>query len=369
MVELLVRREAGTDENGEAVPALGFVARIGVGMRQILRSKRARATATAAGVLTLISLILFLGGRKRFGPEHYAQLAIDGVRGGSIYALIAMGFVVVHSVTGIINFAQGEFVMLGAMLCTTIYHSDLPLFPPLKLALAALLAVIGTTLVGAILERMAIYPARHAPTVTLIIITIGATIAIRAVALIIWGTRPYWAPAFSTLEMEDLTLRFRGLIVKAQSFWIWGTVAVILAVLAFFFERTIVGKALRACAVNRRAARLVGINPRRMSLLAFSLAAALGAIGGMVMAPATRPTYDMGLMLGLKGFVAAIMGGLISPLGAVVGGLVLGVAENIGAGVTSAGYKDIIVFVTLILILLLRPQGFIGSVERAVEEI
>jgi len=113
---------------------------------------------------------------------------------------------------------------------------------------------------------------------------------------------------------------------------------------------------------------LMGINPSRMSLLAFSLAAALGAIGGMVMAPATRPTYDMGLMLGLKGFVAAIMGGLISSPGAVVGGLVLGVAENIGAGVTSAGYKDIIVFVILILILLFRPQGFIGGGERAVEE-
>ena len=128
------------------------------------------------------------------------------------------------------------------------------------------------------------------------------------------------------------------------------------------------GKGLRACAVNRRASRLMGINPSRMSLLAFSLAAALGAIGGMVMAPATRPTYDMGLMLGLKGFVAAIMGGLLSYPGAVVGGLVLGVVENVGAGVTSAGYKEIIVFVILVLILLFRPQGFIGSRERAVED-
>jgi branched-chain amino acid transport system permease protein len=320
----------------------------------------------------LIALVLFLGDKKHFGPEHYAQLAIDGIRGGSIYALIALGFVVIHSVTGIINFAQGEFVMLGAMLCVTVYHSELaplsPVSPPLKMALAVFLAVAGTTLVGVILERLAIHPARRAPVVALIIITIGVTIAIRALALIAWGTRPYFVPAFTTLEMEDLALRFVGLIVKAQSLWIWGVVTIVLITLAFFFERTIMGKALRACAVNRRAAQLMGINPNRMSLLAFSLAAALGAIGGTVLAPATRPTYDMGLMLGLKGFVAAIMGGLVSYPGAVVGGIVLGVVENIGAGVTSAGYKDIIVFVTLVLILLFRPQGFIGGRQRAVEE-
>jgi len=325
-----------------------------------------------AAMLALIALILFLGGSKHFGPQHYAQLAIDGIRGGSIYALIALGFVVIHSVTGIINFAQGEFVMLGALLCATVYHTELgpisSLSPPLKMALAVILAVAGTTLIGAILERLAIYPARRAPVVALIIITIGITIAVRASALIVWGTRPYFVPAFSTLEMEDLTLRFGGVIVRAQSLWIWGAVAVVLVALAFFFERTIMGKALRACAINRGAAQLMGINPSRMSLLAFSLAAALGAIGGIVMAPATRPTYDMGLMLGLKGFVAAIMGGLLSYPGAVVGGLVLGVVENVGAGVTSSGYKDIIVFAILVLILLFRPQGFIGGGDRAVEE-
>jgi len=337
-------------------------------LRAALRSTRGRTVTTVVGILALVTLVLFLGDQKHFGPEQYAQLALDGIRGGSIYALIALGFVVIHSVTGIINFAQGEFVMLGAMLCVTVYHSDLPLPPPAKLALAVVFAVVGATLIGGILERVTIYPARRAPVVALIIITIGATIAIRALALMVWGTRPYFVPAFTTLEMADQTLRFGELIVKAQSFWIWGTVAVVLGLLAFFFGRTIMGKALRACAINRRAAQLMGINPSRMSLLAFALAAALGAIGGMVMAPATRPMYDMGLMLGLKGFVAAIMGGLVSYPGAVVGGLVLGVAENIGAGVLSAGYKDIIVFVILILILLFRPQGFIGGGGSAVEE-
>jgi len=341
-------------------------------MSQILHGKRGRAGLTVLAILALIAIVLVLGLGKHLGPRHYAQLTLDGLRGGSIYALVALGFVVIHSVTGIINFAQGEFVMLGAMLCVSVYHSELallsPLSPAARMVLAVLLGVAGTTLVGAVMERLTIYPARRAPIVTLIIITIGATIAIRALALIAWGTRPYYVPAFTTLQMEDTTLRVAGLIVKAQSFWIWGSVVVVLVVLAFFLERTLLGKALRACAVNRQAAQIMGINPSRMSLLAFSLAAALGAIGGMVLAPATRPTYDMGLMLGLKGFVAAIMGGLLSAPGAVVGGLVLGVAENVGAGVTSAGYKEVIVFVVLVLILLSRPHGFAGGAKRAAEK-
>jgi branched-chain amino acid transport system permease protein len=157
-------------------------------------------------------------------------------------------------------------------------------------------------------------------------------------------------------------------MVKSQSIWIWSVVAVVLVALALFFNHTMTGKALKACAINRRAAQLMGISPSRMSLLAFSLAAALGAISGIVLAPATRPSYDMGLMLGLKGFVAAIMGGLISAPGAVVGGIVLGVAENVGAGILSAGYKDIVVFTILILILLFRPQGFIKQSGNTIEE-
>jgi branched-chain amino acid transport system permease protein len=341
-------------------------------MELLIRSKKGRLAITVVAVVALLALILLLGYNKRFGPQHYAQLVLDGIRGGSIYALIALGFVVVYSVTGIINFAQGEFVMLGAMFCVTVYHSEVSFLsnmpPSLRLVLAVLFAVAATTTVGILLERLAIYPARQAPVVALIIITIGGTIAIRAIALVAWGTRPYFVPSFTTLEMEDSLLRFGGLIVKAQSLWIWGTVVLVLAIMAIFFERTLMGKALRACAINRHAAQLMGISPSRMSLLAFALAAALGAIGGIVMAPATRPTYDMGLMLGLKGFVAAIMGGLVSAPGAVVGGLILGVAENLGAGVTSAGYKELIVFVILVLILLFRPEGFVRSNRVIIEE-
>jgi branched-chain amino acid transport system permease protein len=330
--------------------------------------KSGRTVLAAVIVAGLLALVVHLGAQKHFQVEQYLQLALDGLSGGSIYALIGLGFVVIHDVTGIINFAQGEFVMLGAMLSVTFDNLSIPLPPAPKLLLAIVLALVVTTLVGLALERAAIYPARRSPVVTLIIITVGADISIRALALLIWGTRPYFLPAFSTLGLADLTLHWGDLIVQAQYLWIWGVGAIILAALFLFFERTLTGKALRACAVNRKAALLMGISPSLMSLLAFGLAAAIGALGGILMGPTTRPTYDMGLILGLKGFVAAIMGGLVSLPGAVVGGLILGIAENIGAGVSSAGYKDIIAFVLLILILLFRPRGIFGGAVKAVEE-
>jgi branched-chain amino acid transport system permease protein len=337
-------------------------------MPQIRQSKSKRIAWIAAAAIVAIVLTIVLGSRKNLQPQHYLQLVIDGVRGGSIYALMALGFVVVYSVTGVINFAQGEFVMLGAMICLSVYGLDLPLPPVAKLIASILAGVLLTTLIGIIVERTTIYPARRSPTVTLIIITIGVTITLRAGALLVWGADPYVLPAFSTLALEDHIFRFSGIIVQAQSLWIWGTLIVVLILLYLFLERTIMGKALRACAVNRRAAQLMGISPSRMSLLSFAIAAALGAVGGIVLGPVTRPIYDMGLMLGLRGFVAAIMGGLVSVPGAVVGGLLLGVIENVAAGVTDPTFKSVISFVILIVILLVRPQGVVGGGER-VEEV
>ncbi|MBN1978830.1 MAG: branched-chain amino acid ABC transporter permease [Anaerolineae bacterium] len=341
-------------------------------MPRLPRNKASKIAIIAAVAVALIVLIVFLGSRKNLQPRHYIQLTIDGVRGGSIYALMALGFVMVYSVTGIINFAQGEFVMLGAMICLTVNSLDLPLPPALKLAIAIVVGVLATTLIGIAMERLAIYPARRSPPVTLIIITIGVTITLRASALLAWGADPYVLPAFTTQVLEDHIFRFSGpsgdVILQAQSLWIWGTLIVVLVVLYVFLERTIMGKALRACAVNRRAAQLMGINPSRMSMLSFAIAAALGAIGGIVLGPVTRPIYDMGLMLGLRGFVAAIMGGLVSAPGAVIGGLVLGVVENVAAGVTNPTYKSVISFIILIAILLFRPQGIIGGGESRPEE-
>jgi branched-chain amino acid transport system permease protein len=327
-----------------------------------------RIALSALVVIGLAGLSLLLGAQKNLQPQQYLQLTIDGVRAGSIYALMALGFVVVYSVTGIINFAQGEFVMLGAMICLTVNDLALPLPPAPKLIAAAAAGVLITTLIGAAMERLTIHPARRSPPVTLIIITIGVTISLRALALLIWGADPHVLPAFTTLALEDKIFRFGDVMIQAQSLWIWATLAACLILLYFFLERTLLGKALRACAVNRRAAQLMGIDPDRMSLLSFALAAALGAVGGIVLGPVTRPIYDMGVTLGLRGFVAAIIGGLVSVPGAVVGGLLLGVVENIAAGVTDPAYKSVVSFVILIAILLFRPQGIIGRGEKGAEE-
>lgn len=338
-------------------------------MFQFFRSKTGKMVLGASALFVTAALCVWLGSRQRLLPQHYVQLVLDGIRGGSIYALMALGFVVVYRVTGVINFAQGEFVMLGAMLCLTINNLPLPLPPVVRLAAAVVAAIVLTTLIGAAVERTTIYPARRSPAVTLTIITVGVTITLRAGALLAWGADPYVLPAFSTLALEDHIFRFGDVTLQAQTLWIWGTLMVVLVLLYAFLEHTITGKALRACAVNQRGAQLVGINPGRMSLLSFALAAALGAIGGIVMGPVTRPIYDMGLMLGLKGFVAAIMGGLVSVPGAVVGGLLLGVTENLAAGVTNPTYKSVVAFIILIAILLLRPQGILGGKGQVTEEL
>jgi branched-chain amino acid transport system permease protein len=338
-------------------------------MARIFQRRPVRILGIALIVVALGIASLGLGSLKHFSPQNYVQLALDGLRAGSIYALMAMGFVVVYSVTGIINFAQGEFVMLGAMICLSVDAMNLPLPPALKMIAAIAAGVLLTTGIGILMERLTIHPARRSSSVTLIIITIGVTITLRAAALLIWGADPHVLPAFTTLALEDRIFRVGGVMIQAQSLWIWATLVVILVLLYVFLQRSLIGKALRACAVNRRAAQLMGINPSRMSMLAFALAAALGAVGGIVLGPVTRPIYDMGVMLGLRGFVAAIIGGLVSVPGVVVGGLLLGVVENLAAGVTDPAFKSVISFVILIVILLWRPQGILGGGEKPAEEI
>lgn len=280
-------------------------------------------------------------------PDQLLQLVLVGITQGSIYALIALGFVTIYNVTGIINFAQGEFAMLGAMFMASLAPLGLPVPAAFALAVGAVMVVGGG------IERLAIHPARRASIVTLIIITIGIDIVLRGLALLTWGTDPLPLAPFS----PGPPVRLAGAVITRQGLWILGTTAVTLAVLYAFFEYTYLGKVLRACAINRLAARLTGIAPERMSLLAFALAAALGAVGGIVIAPLTLVSYDMGLYLGLKGFVAAVMGGLVSAPGAVAGALLLGVLESLAAGTLRAAYKEALAFLVLFLILLVRPQG------------
>lgn len=278
------------------------------------------------------------------------QFIISGMTLGGIYALIALGFVTTYNVTGILNFAQGEFVMLGAIMAASL-STKMPLFA------AIILTIFIVSVFGLLFERSALYPVRKASAVTAILVTIGLSISIRGVAVLIWGTDPYTLPVFS--KGEALTLF--GAKIPLQSFWVIGTALLVVSVLVWFFEKTYFGKAVRACVINKLAAQLMGISPQVMSLFAVAISAALGAIAGIVITPITLATYDMGLMLGLKGFVAAVLGGLTSISGAVWGGLLLGLLEALSAGLVSSGYKDAVAFIILVMVLFLKPNGLFGS--------
>ncbi len=275
------------------------------------------------------------------------QLILSGLTVGSIYALAAVGFAVIYNVTGVINFAQGEFAMLGAMLAAACVRGGLPL------PAAFVLAVLAVTVVGAVLQRFAIHPARNFEPLAIISITVGISIALRGIAVLLWGTESYTFPQFTT----GAAVRLGGASLTRQSFWVMGLSAVAFLGLLYFFNHTVTGTAVRACVDNPLAARLMGIRPQRIALLSWALSAALGALAGVVIAPITFATYDMGLMLGLKSFVAALLGGLTNAPAAIAGGLLLGVTESLGAGLISSGYRDAISFLILLLVLWVRPSG------------
>jgi len=279
------------------------------------------------------------------------QYFISGLTNGAIYALIALGFGIIFNTTTIINFAQGEFVMLGAMCAISIYH----LAPSLPLAFMG--GVIIVSLVGLAFERLALRPVVAASPLTLIIITVGAGVFLKGVAMLLWGKESYTLPPFS----GEAPLHLGTATILPQNLWVLGLTLVLVLALEAFFRLTLMGKAMRACAYNLRAARLVGIAASRMVQLSFALSALLGAGAGILIAPLTLGVYDMGTMLGLKGFAAAIIGGLGSLLGGVLGGLLLGLAESFTSGLISSGYRDAVAFLLLLVVLFLRPRGLLGG--------
>ena len=285
--------------------------------------------------------------------EEILQYLFSGLTSGAIYALIALGFTIIYNATEVINFAQGEFVMLGAMLTATFCGLNLPL--PLAFALAILI----TALAGILIERLAIYPARKASPITLIIITIGLSILIKGLAMFIWGKDPLPVPAF----VGERPISVLGATIIPQSILVLATALIAVLTLEAFFKKTLTGKAMRACAANRLAARLLGIKVEPLVLLAFALSAAISALAGVIISPITFATYDMGTMLGLKGFSAAVLGGLTSSTGAVLGGFILGILEALAAGFLSSAYKDAAAFIILILMLFVKPEGLFGTKE------
>jgi branched-chain amino acid transport system permease protein len=282
------------------------------------------------------------------------QYVLSGLSNGAIYALIGFGFAIIYNSTGIINFAQGEFVMLGGML--TVFF--LAVFK-LPLEAAIILAIIISTIVGVSFERLAIRPLKNASPLSLIIITIGASIFMRGAAMLIWGKDTYALPAFSGSD----PLYIAGATILPQHLWILGVTVLIIIGSRIFFNYSIAGKAMRACSYNPLAAGLVGINVKNMVMLSFAISSAIGSMAGIIIAPLTMTSYDVGIMLGLKGFCAVIIGGMSSGLGTLMGGLLLGLLESLGAGFISASYKDAIAFIILLLILFIRPEGLFSKKE------
>lgn len=281
----------------------------------------------------------------------FMQFVFSGLTTGAIYALAALGFSIIYNASGVINFAQGDFLMLGGMVCAAMLGLQLPF------AVAALAAIAITVVVGLLLYRFAVRPAGDTTVVSLIIITIGASIFIQGVVQIVLGKNQHTLPSFS----GDEALCVLGAYVLPQSLWILGVAAVLVVACGAFFRFTLLGKGMLAVAANKLAAQAVGIPAQFILLLAFGLSALLGSVAGLVAAPVTTTVYDLGLMLGMKGFVAATLGGLGSGVGAVVGGLIVGLLEAMVAGYVSSAYKDAVPFVMIVLILLVMPHGLFGA--------
>jgi branched-chain amino acid transport system permease protein len=282
------------------------------------------------------------------------QYLVTGLTVGSIYAMVGLGFTIIYNATSIINLAQGEFVMFGGLVMVFLTNT---LQLPMVLAFFITLGLV--TAVGALYERVFIHPARKSPLMTLLIITVAVSIFFRGIAMFIWGKEPYSLPPFSAGN----PVQIGGAAILPQVFWVLGLSLLAVILMNLFFNRTITGKAMSACAGNPLAASLVGINVSKMILLSFLLSATLGALAGASITPITLMEYDRGPLLALKGFCAAVLGGLGLGTGAVVAGFIIGIIESFAAGFISSGFKDAIALIILILVLFIKPSGLFGSRE------
>lgn len=283
------------------------------------------------------------------------QILFSGLTVGAIYALVAIGFTLVYNSSEVVNFAQGEFVMLGGMITATAAAAGMGLLP------AATLALVITVAVGIALYALAIAPARNATPVVLIIITIGVSIFIRGIASVFMGKEFHVFPPLLPGNSS-----FGGVSIQSQSLVVIMGAVVIVLLLWLFLGTTRVGRGIRATAANKLAAQLAGINPALIVCMTFAISALIGAIGGILVTPITLTSFDVGTLLAIKGFAAAMLGGLAHPAGPVLGGLLIGLLEAFGAGYISSQYKDAFAFLALVAVLFVRPQGILGanSVER-----
>jgi branched-chain amino acid transport system permease protein len=282
----------------------------------------------------------------------FLQLVASGITIGAVYGLVALGFVAIYRCSGIVNFAQGEFVMLGGLFTAYLLKSTSLPYPA-----AAAIAIIAVGLAGLLTYQLVIVPLGQTVVISLVMATLGVSMLLQNGALLSFGGYPLYLPSFS----GDVPVRFGKVAVMSQSLWVLLMTAAVLALLYLLGQHTVFGKSMTATATDRLAANLVGISTRAMVRWSFVISASVGAIAGIFVGPIVPMNFVVGAMFGLKGFVAAALGGWGKATGAVAGGLALGVVEALSAGFLPSGYKDAISFVVLLLILYYRPSGILGA--------
>ena len=289
---------------------------------------------------------------------EFLQIVISGGQVGCIYALIALGFSLVYRVTNVINLSQGAFCLLGALFTYT-----LEVEMGWGLPAAALVAILTTTLLGAIAGAFAFVPGLpRLSNANMLMLTAGLLTLFEGAMLVTWGSQPYALPPFSGQEPVSLA----GILIPTQQFWIVGATAVVILLLWYLLQKTTFGQALRACAENPTAATLMGISVTRMQLISFTLAALIGAVAGIVSAPATSLQFDTGRLFTIQGFIAVAIGGIASFPGAIAGGLLLGIVTQLATAYISSLFSNAIALALLLVVLLWRPSGLIraGAVRR-----
>ncbi len=284
--------------------------------------------------------------------NEFLGFLLSGVTVGFVYALVGIGFTVIYNSSGIINFSQGEFVMAGGMSTVFLLKAGLPL------GVSFILAIMITSMIGIVLYKLISF-SKESSQISLIILTLGFAIFLRGLAEVVFDKELHTMPSFvgdGSFDMFGTTLTYQSILIMIVSI-------VIVTFLYFFFKKTKTGQAMMAASINVDAARLMGINIKKILMINFALSATIAAIGGILLTPITSTNYEVGIMLGLKGFAAAIIGGLNNPFGAVVGGLVLGILESLIAGYISSEYKDAVAFVVMLGILFFMPGGIFGNTK------
>ncbi|MGH6740018.1 MAG: branched-chain amino acid ABC transporter permease [Bradyrhizobium sp.] len=282
------------------------------------------------------------------------QFLIGGISAGCVYGLVGIGFSVVYNASGIINFAQGAFVMLGGMLTFVLFT-----LVGVPLPFAILGAIVCVGLLGYVMELSVVRPLRrrNASIFIMILATLACQILIENATLHLVDDKPHSFPYFT----PGPPVKIFGATVSLQEFWIIGISLLLVVLLGLLYRRTKFGRAMRACAINPDVARILGIRVEQMVAAGFMLSAMLGAIGGVLLTPARYTAFFVGMPFAVNGFIAAIIGGLGNPLGAFVGGIALGVLQAVGVVFFDAGYKNVVAFTVLLLLLFLRPQGIFKS--------